>query len=103
MEERSGNVRKAEPPRGGAQRERRKDGTPPGEERSGNVRGGAQPERRSGEHRTPHSPGAVAADHGGNGPQQDRQVEEDRPPLQIQEVETHELVEVELGAPGHLP
>ena len=50
------------------------------------------PARRS------RSEGAAPAQHRGHGLEQDRQVEADRPALEVQEVEPHEVVEVELRA-----
>src|SRR4051794_16735864 len=47
--------------------------------------------------------GAAPRDHGRDGLEQDRQVEADRPALEIQEVQPDQVVEVELRAPGHLP
>ena len=47
--------------------------------------------------------GAAAREDGRDGLEQDREVQPDRPALEIQEVEPHEVVEVELGAAGDLP
>src|SRR5947209_18792094 len=47
--------------------------------------------------------GAAARQDGRHGLDQDAQVEEDRPALQVEEVEAHEVVEVEVRAPGDLP
>ena len=47
--------------------------------------------------------GAAAREHGRDRLQQDRQVERQRPVLEVEEVEVHEVVEVELRAPGDLP
>ena len=41
--------------------------------------------------------------HRRHGLEQDREVEPDRPALEVEEVEPHEVVEVELRAAGHLP
>ena len=47
--------------------------------------------------------GAPRREHGRDRLEQDRQVEPDRPALEVEEVEPHEVVEVELGAAGDLP
>src|SRR3712207_4165724 len=49
------------------------------------------------------SEGAAARQHGGQSPQQDAQVEPDRPALEVEEVQADEVVEVELAAPRDLP
>ena len=46
---------------------------------------------------------ALAPEHRGQRLQQDREIEEDAPALQVEEVEAHQLVEVQLGAARHLP
>ena len=46
---------------------------------------------------------AAPRQHGGQRLHEDREVEEDRPALEVEEVEPHEVVEVQLGAPGDLP
>ena len=66
------------------------------------------PPRRSAGHERRQTPsagrprasvGAAAHEHGGDRLQQDRQVERQRPALEVDEVEVHEVVEVELRAP----
>ena len=47
--------------------------------------------------------GAAAGDHGRDRPDDDRDVEPDRPVLDVREVEPHEVVEVQAGAAGDLP
>jgi hypothetical protein len=47
--------------------------------------------------------GALAHQYGGHGLHEDREVEEDAPPLEVEEVQPHELVEVELCPTRHLP
>src|SRR4051812_48900204 len=49
------------------------------------------------------SEGAAAQQDRGDRLQDDGEVQEDRPPLQVEEVEPDEVVEVEVGAPGDLP
>ena len=49
------------------------------------------------------SVGAAPRDHGGDRLQQDRQVERQRPALEVEEVEVDEVVEVELRAARDLP
>ena len=51
-----------------------------------------------GNRRSRASVGAPPQEHGGNRLQQDRQVERERPALEVDEVQVHEIVEVELGA-----
>src|SRR5215207_6050625 len=46
---------------------------------------------------------AARRDDGRDGPQQDRDVQPDRPVLEVIEVEPDEIVEAEVGAAGDLP
>src|SRR5829696_2532086 len=52
---------------------------------------------------TSKSESAAPREHGGDGLQQDRQVEAHRPALEVEEVQPHEVVEVELRPAGDLP
>ena len=53
--------------------------------------------------RSAHSERAAAREHGRHGLDEDAEVEEDRPALEVEEVQPHEVVEVQLRAAGDLP